>query len=65
MYRTFLLIFTKNVQNAQLFESESYISSMDKPPFVTSLPRNNRRFISVTFSSNRAGEYFFELRFTS
>ena len=40
------------------FESESYISSMDKPPFVTSLPRNMRRFISVTFSSSRAEEYF-------
>ena len=47
------------------FEAESYISSMDKPPFVTSLPRNNRRFISVTFSSNQAGEYLFGLRFTS
>ena len=40
------------------FEAESYISSMDKPTFMTSLPRNIRRFISVTFSSSRAGEYF-------
>ena len=50
--------FLKNVQNVLFFENVSYISSMDKPPLVTSLPRNMRRFISVTFSSRRAGEYF-------
>lgn len=33
-----------------------YMSSMDKPPFVTSFPRNIRRFIWVTFSSSQAGE---------
>ena len=45
------------------FESEagSYISSMDKPPFMTSLPRNMCRFISETFSSSRAGELTFGL----
>ena len=40
-----------------------YMSSMDKPPFVTSFTRNIRRFIWVTFSSSQAGEYFYELRF--
>ena len=33
-----------------------YMSSQNKPPFVTSFPRNIRRFIWVTFSSSQAGE---------
>ena len=40
-----------------------YMSSQNKPPFVTSFPRNIRRFIWVTSSSSQAGEYFYELRF--
>ena len=40
------------------FGLDYYMSSMDKPPFVTSLPRNMCRFISATFSSSQVGEYF-------